>query len=154
MADPALLARARLLVEAADSAAAAVSSIGQSQKSPSNSPKKVAMSSNLNIDTNRASSIDTQQSSSMLMQMQGAEGSSTTSPISSPSRSSMNRSPSKMGGGNSYQHPSQTLKVSVIRGSSLVSCVSGVDIRNYLRRDSKIDIEGQEYVVKTKSNAE
>ena len=150
MADPALLARARLLVEAADAATAAVSAVGRSNKSPSNSPQKVSMSSNITISAKeRENSI--QQPSPLIESQEVRSNASHTSPVSSPTRRGGASSPSKA---SSYQHPSQTLKVSVIRGSSLVSCVSGVDIRNYLRRDSKIEIEGTEYVVKTKSNAE
>ena len=46
------------------------------------------------------------------------------------------------------------MKVSVIRGSSLVSCLSGGDIRSILKRGSVVEIEGVEYKLSTKMGSE
>ena len=46
------------------------------------------------------------------------------------------------------------VKVSVIRGSSLVSCLSGGDIRATLKRGSTVEIEGVEYKLSTKIGSE
>ena len=46
------------------------------------------------------------------------------------------------------------VKVSVIRGSSLVSCLAGGDIRAILKRGSTVEIEGVEYKLSTKMGSE
>jgi hypothetical protein len=45
-------------------------------------------------------------------------------------------------------------KVSVIRGSTLVSCLSGGDVRTMLKRGSVVEIEGVEYKLSTKVGSE
>lgn len=142
MDDP-LLARARLLVKIGEDAQAASTAVSESlTKSGMTAPTKTSPVVSPNRKSNAATS-------------------SATSYIDSPTHKryepgERSGSPESRGSTSVAATASGVtrLKVSVIRGSSLVSCLSGGDVRTLLKRGSIVEIEGVEYNLSKKVGSE
>lgn len=142
MDDP-LLARARLLVKIGEDAQAASAAVTASLTKGGAAPTKTSPV----VSPNRKSN---------------ALPSGATSFVDSPTHKRYDpaeegpSSPESRVSADTGAAPSGVtrLKVSVIKGSSLVSCLSGGDVRTFLKRGSTIEIEGVEYNLSKKVGSE
>ncbi len=131
MDDP-LLARARLLVKIGQDAQAASAAVSQSlgKSSPVSSPKKTAPITSTFVDSPTHKRYDSDEDT--LGSPDRRKSANTDAPVLGVTR----------------------LKVSVIKGSSLVSCLSGGDVRTFLKRGATVEIEGIEYKLSLKVGSE